>query len=189
MRCRYGLVIMVAVSMTACQQTPAPGRNPRSPTVGAPAPTPTPTIVPRLLTGSFDAISTTAMGITGDLTLTPSTMTFSQGLEYETMPAASVRASTTFAKSGSTWVELLAVDAGTTIEVRAVSAERVDPRAPNGGLCRPDGTAFIALASAPGPDEAPALMMAAFKGRTKPGAEAEERALCGTFTYAPRQEH
>lgn len=182
---------MVLVSMTACQLAPSQGRTPPAPTAGVPAPTPPPSPVPRLLSGSFDAVSTTAMGITGDLALTPSTLTFSQGLAYETLPAASVQASAVFTKSGARWAELLAVDAATTIEVRAVAQERVEAHAPHGGLCRPDKTSFIALASSDANTSAAtptagALKMAAFKSLVKPGAEASENDLCGTFMYAPR---
>jgi hypothetical protein len=132
------------------------------------------------------AVSTTAMGITGDLTLTVTTLTFGRGLAYETTPAASRKASDIYAKNAGTWVDLFAVDATTPIEVREVAAETVSAQAPNGGLCAPNKTTFIALASSPDSSNLPALKIAAFKASVTPGAEANETDLCGTFNYAPR---
>jgi hypothetical protein len=169
-----------------CQRGPTQTGNTPGPTVGTPAPAAPAPPLPRLLTGSFDAISTTATGITGDLTLTVTTLTFSQGLTYETTPAASVQASGLFAKNAGTWANLLAVDTGSTIEVRAVESEAVGAQATNGGLCAPDKTTFIALTSVSGSTDSPVLKMAAFKSTVVPGAEADENDLCGTFTYASR---
>jgi len=186
---RSGTIVFIVIATlagVACQQGPSQSRTASAPTVGAPAPSSAPAPPPRLLAGSFDAISTTAMGITGDLALTVTELTFSRGLVYETIPAASRKAADVYAKNAGTWAELLGVDGGATIEVRAVTSERVDAQATNGGLCARDKTSFVALASTAGATNAPSLKLAAFKSVAAPGAEANETDLCGTFTYAPR---
>lgn len=139
------------------------------------------------LTGSFDAISTTAMGITGDLALTATSLTFSRGIVYETTFAATVPAAQDYAKDAGTWADLLGVESNATVELRGVTSESVGAKAPNGGLCGGDKTTFIALTPTAGTSNAPALKMAAFKSKTAPNADGNAADLCGTFNYAPRR--
>ncbi len=176
---RVLFVTTIGGLIAACQQGPNQSRSGPAPTAALAPP-------PRLLTGSFTAISTTAMGITGDLTLTATTLTFTRGLVFETTPAANLPASGLYAKNAGTWTSLLGAQNGGAIEVRAVVSERVGAQATNGGLCAPEKTTFIALTSTTDAANASALRMAAFKTAVAPGANANESDLCGTFTYAPR---
>jgi hypothetical protein len=138
------------------------------------------------LTGAFEAISTTAMGISGDLTLTDASLTFTLGLTYETEKPLPVPAAQDYGKSADSWADLLGVPATSTVELRRVKRETVAAKAPNGGFCAPDAVTYLALGTAPRSSRRPSLRLAAFKGDIMPGPAASATNLCGTFNYGPR---
>jgi hypothetical protein len=171
-------------SADRASEAPPQGSVPAAP--GATAAPAAPSAEPARTTiaGTFDAISTTAMGITGDLTVTDRALTFTREIVYQTESAGMAPASADFgaAKAG-TWATLLGVPIDAIVELRRVSREEVGAQAPNGGLCARDRTTFIALAQSGGTREAPTLRIAAFRGPSPPGAATSAADLCGTFNY------
>lgn len=146
------------------------------------------TPAPPAITGAFDAISTTAMGITGDLTLTDRALTFSRGTAYTTESAGSAPASANYAADDAgSWAALLGVSLEGLVEVRRVTGETVGAEAPNGGLCGRNTVTFVALAHGGEIAGTAALKLAAFQGATMPGPQTDATALCGTFTYERRR--
>lgn len=174
------VVILGGVGQAACGQ----GREAVPSSESSAIPPAEPAHAP--ITGSFTAISTTAMGITGDLTVTSTVLTFTRGLVYETQQAGTAGAKANYAGGAGTWADLLGVPPETVVELRRVTGESIGQQAPNGDLCARDTTTFIALAAADGMNDTPALKLAAFKGATPPGAQANAMDLCGTFNYERR---
>lgn len=164
------IVVLIIALAAGCRQTPAS------------APEPAASDAP-MLAGSYEAISRTAMSITGDLRMTDEMLTFSLGSTYRTRLAARVSASDEYAAGAGSWADLLNVNPTDRVEVRAVVEERVDATAPNGGLCRPAAVTHLALVLSSDPSGAPALKLAAFKGGEPPGPKGAAENLCGTFLY------
>lgn len=136
-----------------------------------------------MLTGSYQAVSRTAMGITGNLTLATDHLSFELDQIYETALVAHRPASEDYAKGAGSFAEILLIPETATVEVRRISTEKVGLKAPNGGLCGPAKTTFVALASAPDFSGEAALRLAAFKSATPPGPDGDPADLCGTFNW------
>lgn len=178
-------LVLVAALQAGCDRgsTPAPAPAPvapvepvvASPAIAAPVTAPT---------GKFDAISTTAMGVTGDLTATSDGFVFSQGQTYGLVGAGQAKGADPFGATGSTLASVLGVPA--TAELKVFRVTKEDPgKARNGGFCGPDPTTFILTSDGVDPGGAPALFLMAFKGANPPSAASAETDLCGTFMYAP----
>lgn len=165
----------------AAKPTPAPAA-PAQPALVAPAvPPPAPVTVP---TGKFDAISTTAMGVTGDLTATSDGFVFSQGQAYGLLGAGEAKGADPYGTTGDTLGSVLGVP--DTAELKIFRVTKEDPaKARNGGFCGADPTTFILTSEGVDPGGAPALFLMAFKGSNPPSASSSETDLCGTFMYAP----
>lgn len=133
----------------------------------------------------YEAISNTAMSITGNLRLSAEQLIFARDLSYRTGPGAPIAAADAYAKGAGSWASLLNLSSGARIELRRVREEQVGKQAPNGGLCGTRKTTFIVLATSEDPAIGTSLKLAAFSGATPPGPSANAAALCGTFTYAP----
>jgi hypothetical protein len=142
-----------------------------------------------MLSGRYEAMSTTAMSITGDLTVDAASLTCALDQTYGTKPVGRVAATQDYAKGAGSWATLLGVPASLEVELREVAVEKVGKKAPNGGLCAPAKTTFLALVrtlepgSAPGTRRITGLRLAAFKGAQAPGPDGGETDLCGTFNY------
>lgn len=169
---------LVAVLQAGCDRATKPAAAPAEPAPASPV-VPPPVTVP---TGKFDAISTTAMGVTGDLTGTSDGFVFSQGQTYGLVGAGQAKGADPFA--GDTLASVLGVPA--TAELKVFRVTREDPaKARNGGFCGADPTTFILTSDGVDPGGAPALFLMAFKGANPPSATSAETDLCGTFMYAP----
>lgn len=160
---------LAALALAAC--SPAT-------TTQAPADAPPPAAAasqPRLAPhGAYDAISNTAMSITGGLTLLADTLRFEKGQSYTTEHAVVLPSSAPYARGGEAWTALLSVPADSNVEIRRITA------AQGASLCGADAATFLALAE--GADGA--LKLAAFKSDATPGPEGDPANLCGTFYYA-----
>lgn len=169
----------------AAKPAPAPAPAPEPAALAEPEPAapvvPAPVTVP---TGKFDAISTTAMGVTGDLTATSEGFTFSQGQAYSLAGAGEAKGADPYGTTGATLAGLLGVP--DTAELKVFRVTKEDPaKARNGGFCDPAPTTFILTSQGVDPGGAPALFLMAFKGANPPSASSAETDLCGTFMYAP----
>jgi hypothetical protein len=129
------------------------------------------------------------MSITGNLTLGAASLTFALDQTYGTKPVGRAAATQEYAKGAGTWAALFGVPASLEVEIREVAVEKVGKKAPNGGLCAPAKTTFLALVrtiepgGAPGTRRVTGLRLAAFKGAQPPGPGGGEMDLCGTFNY------
>lgn len=136
--------------------------------------------------GGYAPVSKTAQSITDELVFENDTIQFGFGHTYETAPESMIRQGD---PAGRGFAEVLTVPAGTYVEIRKVTSELVNPRAENGGLCRPDETRWLVLAAVrDAQDTTGQVAMAAYKGAAAPTAATAERDLCGTFTYVRASE-
>lgn len=181
-------LMALAFGVAGCKPAPeavepasAPAQTPATPI--APLAAAAPPVVATV--GAFEPLSTTASGITGDLILTADGLTFAKDQSYVTAAPALVEATAPTNSSGDSWASVLMVPADAKIEVRAVTAETVGSKAPNGGLCAPARTTFIGLVAGSDATGGKNLKLAAFKG-ARPDIASGPTDLCGTFMYAPK---
>lgn len=162
---------------------PVPATEPAAATVAAPATASAATAV-TAPNGKFDAISNTAMGITGDLAAADGGFAFSQGQAYSLAGAGEVKAADPYATTGASFSSLINIpDAA---ELRLFRVIKEDPaKARNGGLCGADPATFIVTHEGVDSTGGPALFLLAFKGAAPPSSTSPETDLCGTFMYAP----
>lgn len=154
-----------------------------APATVAPPATPVSTILAP--EGQFDAISNTAMGVTGDLTGAAGALTFSQGQEYGLSGVATGKAADAYADTKASFASLINVpDAGEVRVFRVTREEKAKAR--NGGLCGADATTYVVTHQGVDSSGAPSLVLVAFKGAAAPGAATPEADLCGTYMYAPK---
>lgn len=131
--------------------------------------------------GTYAPVSKTAMAITDEIAFENDTLQFGFGHTYETAPEGMIVQG---GAAGRGFTEVLAVPAGTYVEIRRVTSELVNARAENGGLCKPEAAKWIVLAAVrDGQDVTRDVAMAAYKGGAAPSPAAADRELCGTFSY------
>jgi hypothetical protein len=131
--------------------------------------------------GTYAPMSRTAEAITDELEFQGDTLQFGFGHTYETEPSSMIRQGSA---AGRGFTETLSVAPGTYLEIRKVTSELVNPRAENGGLCRPEATRWLVFAAIrDGNETAQQVAMAAYKGAAAPTSASAQRNLCGTFNY------
>jgi hypothetical protein len=188
------ILIASALALAACQPQLSEAEKMGQDEPGAPMePAPDPTPV------KFEALSKTAMSFTGAVSLsalprpgpnaTPRMkIAAATGIVYETelVPGGAEQAAKV------DWQALFNEQVVVTgnpppgapsVDMHSVISETIPPGTPNGGLCAPDKTGYIAMATNLTIGAAPAMSIAAFKGDTWPPKD--ETALCGTFSYTP----
>jgi len=179
---RLGIVsvALAAVALSACQRKAEPPMATEAPAAKAatpPAPAPP--------SGKFDAISNTAMSVTGDLTASEDMLKFDQGQHYRVVGDSVAKGDDRFASSGATWSALMNI--GEQAEVGIFRIVTEDPGlARNGGFCGKESATFLAIHQGADGGGAPALFVDAFTGEQPPGPTGAEANLCGTFMYAPQ---
>lgn len=166
---RFLMPVILATMLAACGQSTAPQ---------AAAPLPVAAPQSPVQSGVYEALSTTAAGITGNLTLSPEALVFALDQRYDTAAATLTPASTDY--GAGTFADLLSIPAEDMIEVRAVTNVTLGDGAHGSTLCGADPVTHVALAAG----EDGALKVAAFKGAGAPGPTANATDLCGTFLYA-----
>jgi hypothetical protein len=185
---RIAVLAAFAVCLqTGCDRAAEPASKPAASTEAAPAPAAAPAAAPIAImvpSGKFDAISNTAMGITGDLAAADGGFAFSQGQAYSLAGAGEVKAADPYATTGASFSSLINIpDAA---ELRLFRVIKEDPaKARNGGLCGADPATFIVTHEGVDSTGGPALFLLAFKGAAPPSSTSPETDLCGTFMYAP----
>lgn len=159
------------LALAACTQ-PAPPASTPEPAAEAPA---TPAI-----TGSFVAISTTAMGVTGDLDATPDVLSFALGFRIEGRRIdAELSPNTDLSAGGGTIADGSGNRTIETVELRRVTEVRIaaDARDPN--FCAGQAVTHAILARG-----TETLSLLVFSGADAPGPNAHNTQLCGIYNYA-----
>jgi hypothetical protein len=120
------------------------------------------------------AVSNTAMSITGDVTFTPTRMTFQNGqtieLQYLAMRPTSARQRTSFG------------DAAHYRLYRVTS--QTNPTLRNGNKLCDSGPTFLTIAYEPEASQETTVLAAFYTGAAAPPQWEESSTLCATFTYA-----
>lgn len=158
--------------LAACTQEAAP--PPTETTVEAPA--------PPAITGSFAAMSTTAMAITGDIDIQPDVLSFSKGFRIEGGRIdTALEPHTDYSAGGGTIEDVTGNGGIEAIELRRVTQVRVAADAAVQPLCGAGETAtYVVLAKSP-----EVLSLLVFSGADAPGPNAHNSQLCGTYNFMP----
>lgn len=169
---RIVLGFLAVLTLGACNQSAPPAST--EPVVEAPA--------PPAITGSFAAMSNTAMSITGDIDVQPDILSFSKGFRIEggridTM----LEPHTDLSAGGGTIADVTGNGGIEAIELRRVTNVRVAADTAVQPLCGAGQTVtHVVLAKSP---EVVSLLV--FSGADAPGPNAHDSQLCGTFNYMP----
>jgi hypothetical protein len=169
------LILAMALTLAACSEPPAPEPE-ASPAPEAAAP------APPAITGAFSAMSTTAMGVTGDLDITPDVLSFANGFQIEGGRIdASLGPNTDLSAGGGTIADGSGNTSVTEIELRRVENLRIAADARDPTLCGA-GRTVTHIILARGADALSVLM---FSGADAPGPNAHDTQLCGIYNYFP----
>lgn len=173
---RFLLLTAVTLALAACGDGKTKKEEPKEPpTVTEPTPAPFPA-----LTGIFSATSTTAMGMTGDLSVIAERVTLAKGEQFETEPATEVSATTRISATGGSFAETAVGPTGLTVELRKVTAASVAEGEKPQKVCGAAPVTYVAFAY---DANHTAVVMMPFSGDEAPGDTATKSTLCGTFTY------
>jgi hypothetical protein len=168
-------IVALVLTLAACAEPPAvqPEASP-APEAAAPA--------PPAITGAFTAMSTTAMGVTGDLDVTPDVLSFARGFRIEGGRIdASLGPNTDLSAGGGTIADGSGNTSVTDVELRRVENVRIAADARDPTLCGAGGTVtHVILARG-----AEALSVLMFSGADAPGPNAHDTQLCGIYNYFP----
>lgn len=169
-------VVLLAAALAALAACGPPAAE--TPETPAPAPAAEAPAAP--LTGAFSATSTTAMGVTGDLTATDARLSFAKGFMLDTASAGPVDVTTPIHRDGPSFAQAMTLPTSLAIELRRITALTNAADASAQPLCGADSPTYVALAY---DTPVTAVSMAVFSGADAPGPDAVASALCGTFTY------
>jgi Flp pilus assembly protein TadG len=162
--------------LAACGPKPEAASPVETPEVEAPAP------AHQALTGLFTATSTTAMGITGDLAVTPERITLSRGQQLDTAAAAAISPTTRIAAGQPSFAETYVGPTSLALELRKVTSTTSTEGSTPQPLCGATPVSHVVFASNA---EQSVVTMLVFSGEEAPGDTATKSQLCGTFTYGP----
>lgn len=165
------------LALAACGDGKTPKEEPKeAPTVTEPAPGAS----FQALTGIFTATSTTAMGMTGDLSVIAERVTLAKGEQFETATATELTSNTRIAANGKSVAETVAGPTGLIVELRKVTAATVAEGEKPQKVCGAAPVTYVIFAY----DAAhSAVTMLPFSGDEAPGDTATKSTLCGTFAY------
>lgn len=180
-----GLALGAAVVVLAACGRPAEKapEAPAAPAAETPPAAPTPAVA--IPEGRFEAITNTAMGVTGDLDAAGGTFKFAQGQSYGLAGEATLKAAAPYASTKASFASLINVPDTADLSVLKVTSEDKGA-ARNGGLCGADATTYLVTHRGVDGGGAPAFFVMAFKGAAAPSGASAETDLCGTFMYAPK---
>ncbi|WP_135210212.1 hypothetical protein [Vitreimonas flagellata] len=165
------LILALGFALAACGQTATPPTE-SAPRAAAPAPS---------ITGTFTAVSTTAMSITGDLDVTADVLSFGRGFRIEGARVdAALGPTSELAAGQGSFADATGNQSIETMELRQIALVRVAADAAAPQLCGDQTPTFVVLAR--GGD---ALSVLVFSGIEPPGAGAAATSLCGIFNFVP----
>lgn len=132
--------------------------------------------------GRYTAISTTAMGITGDISFDSDLINFGKGQTITTRLVEMVPSTQAYNQSGNSWASLLFVPKEAKIEIREVigmtTAEEAQP------LCG-EAPQWVGVGSDRGlKDNTISVAIALLTGDTPPGPEAPDNNVCATYSFS-----
>lgn len=162
---------LIALALAACGQTTAPDTP--ATTTEVPA--------PDAFVAHYDAMSNTAMSITGALDLAPDVLSFEKGFRIEGGRIdAMLMGDTDLAAGGGTASDVTGNTNIINMEVRRVDLVRVAADARDPQLCG-EGKTVSHVIVAHGTET---LSLLVFSGADAPGPNAHDSQLCGAFNYA-----
>ncbi len=168
---------LIAAALTLALAACAPATSPSpAPETQAEAP------APPAITGAFTAMSTTAMGVTGDLDVSPDVLSFARGFRIEGGRIdAALTGDTDLSAGGGTIEDGSGNTSVTDVELRRVENVRIAADARDPTLCGAGRTVtHVILARG-----AEALSVLVFAGADAPGPNAHDTQLCGIYNYFP----
>ncbi|GGD05267.1 hypothetical protein [Aquisalinus flavus] len=135
-----------------------------------------------LTQGSYAAISTTAMGITGDIHFDSDLINFGKGQTVTTRLIEMAPATQAYNETGSSWASLLFVPEAATIEIREVIGMTTNEEAQP--LCG-EAPEWVGVGSDRGlKDSTVSVTIALLTGDTPPGPDAPENNVCATYSFS-----
>lgn len=172
--------ILFAVCVAACGQAQPPAAEAPTTTEAA---SEGDTVGGETIQGPFAAMSNTAMGITGDMSITNETVSFMNGILLRTAHAETYSAYDPMNVSGELFDAAAPGDESRTVDVRRVSAQEItDDERSQGGLCgRGNPPSYVALVS-----DSPitTISIIAYTGADAPGRNATNSQVCAVFAYS-----
>ena len=133
--------------------------------------------------GTLAAISTTAMSITGDMTMKADVISFGNGQTMTTRQLYTVPASDPYSVDGESWAELITVPEQSMVEIREVIGVAINNEAR--GLCGDTPISFVTLgADRSGGKGVDAITAAMITGDVPPGPDAPGDNVCAIYTFA-----
>jgi len=169
-----GMALLVLVACGPKPEAAAPPEAVSPPAAEAP--------MHQALTGLFTASSTTAMGITGDLAVTPERITLSRGQQLDTAAAAAISPTTLIGAGQPSFAETYVGPTSLALELRKVTSTTNTEGSTPQPLCGATPVSHVAFAS--NADQSTVTMLV-FSGEEAPGDTATRSQLCGAFTYGP----
>ena len=170
---RIVLAFLALVTLGAWNQNAPPAPEATETTAEAPAPT--------AFVAHYDAMSNTAMSLTGALDLAPDVLSFEKGFRIEGGRIdAMLTADTDLSAGGGTARDVTGNTNILNMEVRHVDLVRVAADARDPQLCG-EGQTVSHVIVAHGTET---LSLLVFSGADAPGPNAHSSQLCGTFNYA-----
>lgn len=176
----------VLLLQAGCDRKPTTGPAPTAAPV-ATSQTPSANLAPVTAPeGKFDAISNTALGVTGDMAAAGGILSFAQGQTYNLVGEGRLKGSDPYASTRASFASLIDAADGSDLQVFKVAKE--DPaKARNGGFCGAGvATTYLVIHQGVDGGGSPALFVMAFKGAARPSVTSAEADLCGTFMYGPK---
>ena len=169
---RIVLAFLALVTLGACNQSAPPAPETPETTAEAPAPT--------AFVAHYDAMSNTAMSLTGALDLAPDVLSFEKGFRIEggridTM----LTGDTDLSAGGATARDVTGNTSIINMEVRRIELVRVAADARDPQLCGASQTASYVIVA----HGTQALSLLVFSGADALGPNAHDSQLCGTFNY------
>lgn len=129
--------------------------------------------------GPFDATSTTAMSITGDMSFSGHDVSFMNGIILQTTHIATQDAFDVAAKNGDSFDDLAPGPDDRVVDLRRVDLQVLnDP--PQGGLCGATTPTYVAILRQ---QQITDVTVAVFAGADAPGPSAQDSQLCATYSY------
>ena len=166
------LILALALTLAACAEPPAVEPEASlAPEAAAPA--------PPAITGAFTAMSTTAMGVTGDLDATPDVLSFAKGFRIEGGRIdAALGPDTDLSAGGGTIADGSGNRTIESVELRRVTEVRIAADARDPSLCAGETVTHAIVARG-----TEALSVLIFSGADAPGPNARDTQLCGIYNY------
>jgi hypothetical protein len=165
--------LMLALALALCACAPEPAETP--------VPASDVQVAPPAITGAFAAMSTTAMGVTGDLDSTPDVLSFSKGFRIEGGRIdAALSARDEMFVGGGTYADATGNSSIAEMELRRIETVRIAADARDPQLCGTEAATHVVLARG-----AETLSVLVFSGADAPGANATNVQLCGIYNFMP----